>query len=234
MAHPIINDKWKERRNHLISYMKNVKRKFHRRIVYKYFMCEILSIVAVILNMLLIKFVITDFWNEYQPAIMALSGGDFDEFRRKSAIVFPLQARCIYYTYGVTGTMQIHDILCYMPLNVVNEKIFIFFYFWYFALLLFAMCNLIYLFIMLCFNDLRVIDIGLMCEKSATRSECKKISHNGDVGLWFTLHVINLNLDPVFFQDLIKELCEQAKKPTDPFINSSAVITCTEDDSEKY
>jgi hypothetical protein len=162
--------------------------------------------------MFMMKWVINNFWVEYQPAIGAFINGDLTRFRQESPILFPLQAKCNYTSYGSSGSMENHDVICYLPLNVVNEKIFVFLYFWYIFILFYATLNLLYFLTMLTFNSLRILDVGRMCERAITRRECKKISGNGDFGYWFTLHVFNKNLSPVFFQDLTKELNDRTEE----------------------
>ncbi|XP_032452080.1 innexin inx2-like isoform X2 [Nasonia vitripennis] len=46
------------------------------------------------------------------------------------ARLFPKLAKCTLHTFGPGGSSQTHDALCVLPLNVVNEKIFVFLWFW--------------------------------------------------------------------------------------------------------
>lgn len=46
------------------------------------------------------------------------------------ARLFPKMTKCTIHTFGPAGTVQIHDALCVLPLNVVNEKIFVVLWFW--------------------------------------------------------------------------------------------------------
>jgi hypothetical protein len=45
-------------------------------------------------------------------------------------LVFPKVTKCSFRKYGPSGSLQLHDALCVMALNVVNEKIYVFFWFW--------------------------------------------------------------------------------------------------------
>lgn len=57
-----------------------------------------------------------------------------DDFQGKMDvldIVFPKVTKCDFYKYGSSGTIQRHDALCVMALNIINEKIFIVLWFWY-------------------------------------------------------------------------------------------------------
>ena len=45
--------------------------------------------------------------------------------------VFPKMAKCTFYKYGYSGTPQGIDGLCVLSVNGINEKIYIFLWFWY-------------------------------------------------------------------------------------------------------
>ena len=46
-------------------------------------------------------------------------------------LVFPKVTKCTFRKYGPSGSLQLHDALCVMALNIVNEKIYIFLWFWF-------------------------------------------------------------------------------------------------------
>ena len=48
--------------------------------------------------------------------------------------VFPKVAKCQFSKYGPSGSVQNHDALCVLPLNIINEKIYIFLWFWFILL----------------------------------------------------------------------------------------------------
>ena len=199
-------DEWTEKRKHLVRYMKEIKQKYHRIYVIKYLICEALSILSIIFNMFLMKWVINDFWVEYKPAMSSFLTGDFPNFRKYSAILFPLQAKCNYTSFGHSGSIVNHDVLCFMPQNIVNEKIFVLFYLWYIILLNLSFIHLCYMLAMFNFNSLRILDIGRKLERTATRCEVQILCGNGDFGYWFTLRTFRKCLTPVSFQDLVMSL----------------------------
>lgn len=47
------------------------------------------------------------------------------------AVVFPKVSKCTFHKYGPSGTIERHDGLCVLPLNIINEKIYIFLWFWF-------------------------------------------------------------------------------------------------------
>ena len=47
------------------------------------------------------------------------------------AVVFPKVSKCSFHKYGPSGTPERLDGLCVLPLNIINEKIYIFLWFWF-------------------------------------------------------------------------------------------------------
>ncbi|KAL9702415.1 hypothetical protein quinque_005933 [Culex quinquefasciatus] len=58
--------------------------------------------------------------------------------------VFPKVTKCHFHKYGPSGTIQKHDALCVMALNVINEKIFTFLWFWYAILITISILALLW------------------------------------------------------------------------------------------
>jgi len=48
--------------------------------------------------------------------------------------IFPKTAKCTFKSYGPSGTIQTYDAFCVLPVNIINEKIFIFLWFWFIIL----------------------------------------------------------------------------------------------------
>lgn len=132
--------------------------------------------------------VFNNFWLEFWPAIKALLRNDMPDFAKQSSIIFPSQAKCDYFNFGSSGTIQYVDSLCMLPQNVVNEKIFVFLYFWLMALLVFSILHVVFLVIKL-------------------RHSCKK---ERCFGYSLVLGIMKKNLSPVLVDDLIeaRNLCE--------------------------
>lgn len=52
--------------------------------------------------------------------------------------VFPKMTKCSLYTYGPSGTIQTHDALCVLNVNVLNDKIYFLLWFVFMGLALFT------------------------------------------------------------------------------------------------
>lgn len=58
--------------------------------------------------------------------------------------VFPRVTKCIFHKYGASGSIQKHDAMCILPLNIVNEKTYIFIWFWYIILSIMLVALILY------------------------------------------------------------------------------------------
>lgn len=69
--------------------------------------------------------------------------------------VFPRMTKCTFHRYGSSGDVQKHDALCILPLNIVNEKIYIFLWFWFVMLAVITGGMLVYRLFIIFFDPLR-------------------------------------------------------------------------------
>jgi hypothetical protein len=132
-------------------------------------------------NMHLMGLVFNNFWIEFYPAIKSLLKADMEGFAKHSSIIFPSQAKCDYFNFGPSGTIQRIDALCILPQNIVNEKIFVFLYFWMLILLLCMVGHMLCLFIKLW-------------------HQCGK---DRNFGYGLVLSIYKKNLSPVLVDDLL-------------------------------
>jgi hypothetical protein len=59
-----------------------------------------------------------------------MSEQPFEERVDPMSKVFPKVTKCTFNDYGSSGTVQIKDGLCVLAINIINEKIYIFLWFW--------------------------------------------------------------------------------------------------------
>lgn len=126
--------------------------------------------------------VFNNFWIEFFPAISALIGRDLELFAKESSVLFPSQAKCDYFNFGSSGTIQRIDALCILPQNVVNEKIFVFLYFWIILLLILSFVHIICV----------IVKVVYQCRK------------DNDFGYYLVQAIIKKNLSPVLVEDLLE------------------------------
>ena len=60
------------------------------------------------------------------------------------ARVFPRVTKCTFPKYGPSGQIQRHDAQCILPINILNEKIFVFLWFWFIILAVMTAIDLLH------------------------------------------------------------------------------------------
>lgn len=120
--------------------------------------------------------------------------------------MFPRLTKCSFHKYGTSGSLETYDTLCFMPLNIVNEKVFVILWFWFLALLLATIYHiLIYRTVMISIPWYRYKRLSAIAP-TADKRFLKKISKRP--GRWFIMNTIASNLKPYFFRDLLDRLQE--------------------------
>lgn len=122
--------------------------------------------------------------------------------------VFPRVTKCIFYKYGASGTIQKLDSLCILPLNIVNEKTYIFIWFWFMILATLLTFLVVY----------RIVII--VCPKVRPRilhaknrlipiEVCQVLCRKVDLGDWWILLMLGTNMDPIIYREIISELAKK-------------------------
>ena len=115
--------------------------------------------------------------------------------------IFPRMTKCLFHKYGYSGSIEKHDALCLLPLNIVNEKLYVVLWFWFAFLLVFTALILLMRFAFLIMPILRFRKI-----RSVAPNTKKKLLRQltNKIGNYFILHTVASNLKPSHFRDLIE------------------------------
>ncbi|RWS26669.1 innexin inx2-like protein [Leptotrombidium deliense] len=173
-----------------------------------YVSCELLYFVNVILQMYFMnRFLGGAFmsygWDvitftDWSPAISD------DPFRR----VFPTLTKCRFRFGGSSGDFNVHDTLCLLPINILNEKIFVFIWFLYWILLLLTLMAIVYRVITIAVPFSRTLITASHCFPNC-RNDVDRIIRNCNVGDWFMLHLLSVNISRSNFSEFIEKYSEK-------------------------
>lgn len=150
--------------------------------------------------------VIPEFWSEFSKAMIALITGDQLKWRESSRIVFPVRAKCQYRSIGASGSIQEWDSICLLPLNVINEKIFVIIWLWYMFQLLISILNMMYLIVIYYSKSVRIMILRHRALMAVSHKQIIQATNNVHMGTFFVLNQIGKNVDAVTFVDLLSEL----------------------------
>nr|AIJ10713.1 innexin 5 [Cancer borealis] len=128
---PIVDEEVKKNRlNMMVSYF-NLNLHNHNTYAIKYIACEVLNFINVIVQIYWTDWFIGFEFLNYGTRVMDFTNQDIGTRHDPMDRVFPKVTSCSFYQVGRGGGETEHTALCVMPLNVLNEKIFIFLWFWY-------------------------------------------------------------------------------------------------------
>ena len=80
----------------------------------------------------------------YGIEVMSFADRDQEDRIDPMIYVFPRMTKCTFHKFGTSGNIEKHDALCILPLNIVNEKIYIFIWFWLLLLGVLSFLVLVY------------------------------------------------------------------------------------------
>ena len=63
--------------------------------------------------------------------MLQFAGQDPEDRVDPMSRVFPRMTKCTFYKYGGSGTLMTLDALCVLGMNILNEKIYVFLWFWF-------------------------------------------------------------------------------------------------------
>lgn len=98
---------------------------------FRYWFCEALCLVNIVVQMWLMDLFFDGEFKKYGLNVMNYADQTQEQRVDPMVFIFPRMTKCLFHKYGPSGTIQKHDALCILPLNIVNEKTYIFIWFWY-------------------------------------------------------------------------------------------------------
>ena len=114
--------------------------------------------------------------------------------------------KCRFSRYGPSGSLQTSDALCVLPLNIINEKIYIFLYFWFVFLASVSAAWLLYRLATIFSSELRINVIYARSDKSVDRSVIRACLSNSQhtalerLGDYLLLYLITKNINPLIIK----------------------------------
>ncbi|XP_032793797.2 innexin inx3 [Daphnia magna] len=189
----------------LFSYLVQTMR-YHRNLIAAYVTCELLNFANVVGNIYFINRFLNGAFLTYGTRVVQLSDEDQEDRADPMVEVFPRMTKCNFHMYGSSGTIQKIDALCLLPLNIANEKIYIFLWFWLIILSVITGLALIYRLAMFMSPTLRLFLIRRLASPSKASTET--VVWRVPVGDYFLLHMLGKNLEGFLFNRLMDDLAK--------------------------
>ncbi|XP_023237365.1 innexin inx2-like [Centruroides sculpturatus] len=213
MSAPIMDEeKKKERRKLLAQYLVS-SFKQHNMYAFEYFLCEFFNLINVVGQIFFVDAFLGGEFSQYGIKVVQFTEWDSSVRYDPMIEVFPRLTKCTFYRFGSSGDVQRHDAMCILPINIVNEKIYIFLWFWFLLLGFVSAGAIIYRIVLLIFPRCRYF--ALRPRARLVRKEYFDIvMKRTRLGDWFILSLLCKNMDSLNYRGLMAELARRLEART--------------------
>lgn len=122
--------------------------------------------------------------------------------------VFPRLTKCKFHIFGSGGSVNHIDQLCVLPINIINEKIYVFLWFWFVFLSLLSGLALVYRFVIAYWPKSRLM-VTRARARLVNQEYLEAVCGKCRLGDWFVLNLLSKNLDPMNFKDVISDFARR-------------------------
>ncbi len=215
----------KQKKKLLLDYLyDNLKN--HNWWAYRYFFCEVLAagnIIGRIYNLFMLAciinfcfagqmFLMDKFFEgaffTFGLEVIAFAERDQEDRLDPMIYVFPRMTKCTFHKFGASGEVEKHDALCILPLNIVNEKIYIFLWFWFLILGGLSALVVLYRAVIIVSPRMRAYLLYIRF-RLIKREVVNTIVKKSKMGDWFLFYMLGQNVDNMIFKEVMHELARR-------------------------
>ncbi|XP_066601012.1 innexin inx3 isoform X1 [Prorops nasuta] len=171
-----------------------------------YFFCEVLNFVNVVGNIFFVDTFLGGAFLTYGTDVVKFSNMNQEQRSDPMIEVFPRVTKCTFHKYGASGTIQKFDALCVLALNILNEKIYIFLWFWFIILAVLSGIALLYSMAVVLLPSTRETILKRRF-KFGTPAGVNALIRKTQVGDFLLLHLLGQNMNMLTFNEVLDELC---------------------------
>ncbi|XP_050357551.1 innexin inx7 [Nymphalis io] len=135
--------------------------------------------------------------------------------------IFPKVTKCTFHKFGPSGSIQQHDALCVMALNIIHEKIYVVLWFWFLFLFIASALAVLWRLISF-FLYRRSLRFNEMLLRHASHRKFNpynviQVVNGCQFADWLFLYYLAKNMKGIVFQQLFERLAEELQKRDMPF-----------------
>lgn len=178
----------------------------------KLVLCECLNLVNLVLQVY-----VTDRFlgGQFYKLGINFIHDDFRGIMDTLDVVFPKVTKCHFHKYGASGTIQKIDALCVMALNVINEKIFVFLWFWYGLLAVVTVTAILWRMATLVLHSRSTRFNGFVfamaCPGRLNPWDMLTVTRHSSFSDWIFLYYLAKNMEPYLFRSMLIELANELR-----------------------
>lgn len=130
-------------------------------------------------------------------------------------------SKCTFYNFGPTKTVQTTDAMCLLPINILNEKIYLFLWFWFNLVAGVSMIAVVYRLLIFLIPSVRFMITLCRCP-NLNRKDVIEVFGGASIGYWFIFDRLAKNISRMSIVMLINSIKEVRCNKTKPKPSESA------------
>uniref|UniRef100_A0A0K8R5F9 Innexin n=2 Tax=Ixodes ricinus TaxID=34613 RepID=A0A0K8R5F9_IXORI len=190
----------------IARYMRN-HLNMHHKYFFVYVTSEVLNFVNVVGQILLTDAFLGNMFTTFGTDVLKHHEIDPDQRNDPMVWAFPRMTKCSFHLFGSSGDVMKHDALCLLAQNIINEKIYIFLWFWWVILAFLTGVELAYRVITIALPKVRELILRYRA-RMADRRMLESVSKRVSTSDWFVLYMLCKNMNPVHYRTFINELAK--------------------------
>ncbi|XP_018021821.1 innexin inx2 [Hyalella azteca] len=203
----------------------------------KFIFCEFLNLIVTISTIFFTNFFLGGEFLTYGVKVIAMTNMDPENRTDPMSEIFPTMGKCSFRMYGPSGTIEKRDIMCLLPTNIANEKVYVMLWFW---LVIVAVISSLWLilrslsfirpirekvFTLRAFNFPRhnMKSFEPLLGNLATRQDVEIVLNDSDFGDYILLSQLADNMDLAMFSEFVRYLAKHIREERRTSSNDSGV-----------
>jgi len=181
----------------------------------KRLLCQVVALVSTVGQLYVMDLVLANQFLSLGPYFLSL-----DMLSEALNVVFPKVVKCSMTYIGVSGDIVNNSGMCTLPINIINEKIYLVLWLWFTCLAFISTLSLVYQSILLLFPSTRKIEIQIR-SRSSQRHQVGWVVDQSTYGDLVLLQLISNNTDTAQFTALLDHLNNAPSLPLPSFLQES-------------
>ncbi|KAH9379784.1 hypothetical protein HPB48_017343 [Haemaphysalis longicornis] len=201
LNNPILPEQAKQNSRKLLVEYLLISLNNHNAFYYGYVTAEVCNFVNVVGQMFLMDTFLGGEFSIYGYEVLLFTQWDSSVRYDPMIKVFPRLTKCTFHMFGPSGDVQRYDAFCILPINIINEKIYVFLWFWFIILACMSGAVLIYRAFIILVPRARFSVLSKLDNKDYVKRACDCFK----LGDWLVLELLCKNMDYVNFKELIND-----------------------------
>ncbi|XP_023329586.1 innexin inx2 [Eurytemora carolleeae] len=205
VSSPVVSEEIKKKHKVAIAEYFSCNKRRHILYGLRFVGCETLNLMNVSLQIYLIDRLLGGEFSTYGTRVLEFMLLDDEERLDPMVTVFPKVTKCVFHNFGTSGSIQRFDGLCVLPINTINDKIYIALWFWLLNLLICSTIFMVYRLVTMISPRAR---LALMKATAPSLNRKTSLFVKTQIGFgdWLILGMMSNHLDIKLFTDILKEI----------------------------